>query len=310
MGTLLAWQPSVSAAEAVPPSRLAISPWRVFLVLLWSATFALWLWLLLDGLPYYLTPLIERPRHPGYWELKPGGSRGLLLGVAGTVLMVLMLSYVLRKRVRWLRGAGSMRRWLDFHIYCGVFGPLFIVLHTSFKVGGLVAIAFWSMVAVALSGVLGRYLYVQFPRRRSGDALTLAEVKAEADAAGEELRRLGAGEALLERVDALAARGGAGRGLLRLLAGLPFSGLALRWRLSRLLVGTDLPRAARRRVAALVRHRAHLERRIALWDRLQRLFHWWHVIHRPFAVLMYLFLAVHIGVAIATGYAFGAGGGF
>lgn len=296
-------------AAAVQPSRRSVSPWRVFLVLLWSATFALWLWLLLDGLPYYLTPLVERPRHPGYWQLKPGGSRGLLLGVAGTVLMVLMLSYIARKRMRLLRGAGPMRRWLDFHIYCGVFGPLFIVLHSSFKVGGLVAIAFWSMVAVALSGVLGRYLYVQFPRRRSGDALTLVEVRAEAEAAGAELRRLGAGEALLAQIDALAALGG-GPGLLRLLIGLPFAGFALRRRLARLLAATDLPRPARRRMAALARRRAFLERRIALWDRLQRLFHWWHVIHRPFAVLLYLFLAVHIGVAIATGYAFGPGGGF
>lgn len=307
MGTLLAWPASVADAEAVPPSRRALSPWRVFLVLLWGGTFALWLWLLLDGLPYYLTPLIERPRHPGYWALKPGGSRGLLLGVAGTVLMVLMLSYLVRKRARWLRGAGSMRRWLDFHIYCGIFGPLFIVLHTSFKVGGLVAIAFWSMVAVALSGVLGRYLYVQFPRRRSGDALTLAEVRAEAEAAGGELRRLGAGDDLLARVDELAVRGAGGGSLPRLLVEMPFSSLALRWRLGRLLAGSGLPRAARRRVAALARHRADLERRIALWERLQRLFHWWHVIHRPFAVLMYLFLAVHIGVAIATGYAFGGG---
>jgi len=311
MGRLLAWPPPVSPAADAPPSRRRFSPYRVLLATVWLTSFALWLWFLLDGLPYYATPLAERPRHPGYWALKPGGSRGLLFGVAGTALMVAMLSYLLRKRLRLLRGAGPMRRWLDFHIWCGVFGPLWIVLHTSFKVGGLVAVAFWSMVAVALSGVLGRYLYVQFPRRRSGDALSLAEIEAEAEAVGGELRALGADEALLARVDELAAAPGAAGGSLGgLLLRLPWTGLVLRRRLARLLAGRrDLPRRARRRLARLARRRAFLARRVALWERLQRIFHWWHVVHRPFAVLMYLFVAVHVGVAILTGYAFGSGGG-
>ena len=30
--------------------------------------------LLYSGASYYLTPLIERPRHPDYWSLKPGGT--------------------------------------------------------------------------------------------------------------------------------------------------------------------------------------------------------------------------------------------
>ena len=37
----------------------------------------------------------------------------------------------------------------------GICGPLFIILHSSFKVGGLVALSFWSMIAVAVSGIAG-----------------------------------------------------------------------------------------------------------------------------------------------------------
>ena len=40
-----------------------------------------------------------------------------------------------------------------------------------------------------------------------------------------------------------------------------------------------------------------MHRRILLWDRLHELFHYWHVIHKPFAVVMYLFMVVHIAVA-------------
>jgi hypothetical protein len=46
-----------------------------------------------------------------------------------------------------------------------------------------------------------------------------------------------------------------------------------------------------------------LKRRALLWDQMQRLFHWWHVLHKPFAAIMYLVMAIHIVVAVWTGYA-------
>jgi hypothetical protein len=45
-----------------------------------------------------------------------------------------------------------------------------------------------------------------------------------------------------------------------------------------------------------------LHRRLRVWQRLHELFHYWHVFHKPFAVLMYIFAAIHLGVAWATGY--------
>ncbi len=135
------------------------------------------------GWDYYATPLVERPHHELYWELKPGGVLGRTYGIAGASLMSLMMVYSLRKRLRIFRKLGQLRGWLDFHIYCGVMGPLLIVLHSSLKVTGIVALSFWSMVLVAASGVVGRYLYLQIPRRRSGDAMSLAEAEQAADGA-------------------------------------------------------------------------------------------------------------------------------
>jgi len=54
-----------------------------------------------------------------------------------------------------------------------------------------------------------------------------------------------------------------------------------------------------------VRQKAVLRRRILLWGALHRIFHHWHVVHRPFAVVMYLFVLVHVTVASLTGYGFG-----
>jgi hypothetical protein len=258
-----------------------------------------------SGWSYYTAPLVLRPRHSFYWALKPGGSVGYTLGVTGTFLMVVMHAYTLRRRVPALRGWGAPRTWLDFHIYCGIIGPLLIVFHSSFKFRGLVAIAFWSMVAVALSGVLGRYLYAQIPRRRSGDELTLSEVEDLDRRTTERLQQeFGVLDADLNRLRRISTGDIArSRGLLSLLVGLPFHGLTLRLRLRRFAHGLELPPGETpRHLLRVMRQKALLERRIMLWRSLQQLFHYWHVIHKPFAIVMYLFTAVHIAVVFATGY--------
>jgi hypothetical protein len=283
-------------------------PFKIFLGLLYAVALVAIVHLAWTGLPYYLTPLIERPRHEDFWALKPGGSLGHLYGVIGSSLMVIMLVYSLRKRVPFLKRLGKLRDWLDFHIFCGIIGPLLVILHSSFKVQGLVALSFWSMIAVALSGVLGRYLYLQIPRARSGDALTLAEV---GELRGELTRKLreelNLPEEILAELDRIALGGiSPDERLSTLLFRLPFQAVSLRMRLrsfrQQLQRQQGLPPPLLREVTRLARQKAVLERRLALWDRLQRLFHYWHVFHKPFAVVMYVFMVVHIAVALLTGY--------
>ena len=268
-------------------------------------------WLAWRGGSYYSTPLIERPRHADYWLLKPGGSWGRLYGMVGASLLVLMLVYSVRKRLRILRNAGSLRVWLAFHIFCGVVGSLLILLHTSFKFGGIVSISFWSMVVVALSGVLGRYLYRQIPRARTGDELSLRQAEEEEEGLGRWLRDLGVSDAELERLDEIANQGASddstrNSGLVALLFRLPLDDLRLRWRLRSFRRGLHgIPPGLRRRAARVAGRKARLARRIALWTRLQKLFYYWHVLHKPFAFLMYLFLIVHVAVVTMAGYGLG-----
>jgi hypothetical protein len=279
----------------------------VILALLYAAGLATLAYFFAAGASYYLTPVAERARHPLYWTFKPGGSLGLRFGMAGLAMMTVMHLYSVRKRLRPLRRLGALRKWLDLHILLGILGPLFIVLHSSFKVGGLVSISFWSMVAVALSGVFGRYLYLQIPRTRAGEELTLAEVQAADRRLAQRLREeFGADDAFLERLDRAAAPDPAA-GLGRLLLALLAEDLGLR-RARRLAVARSLPGlppALARELADVVRQKAVLQRRIRLWNALHRLFHHWHVVHRPFAIVMYLFVLVHIAVATMTGYGFG-----
>ena len=63
-----------------------------------------------------------------------------------------------------------------------------------------------------------------------------------------------------------------------------------------------MPRPVFRDFEQVVRQKALAHRRLLIWDRVQELFHYWHVIHKPFAIVMYLFMVVHIAVALMTGY--------
>ena len=221
------------------------------------------------------------------------------------ILMVAMLGYSARKRMRLLRNWGTLRYWLDVHILFGVIGPLFIVLHSSFKVHGLVALSFWSMVAVAASGVLGRYLYLQIPRAASGERLTLDELEDERTRLASTLEsefgmdQQALGALALSVADVVPEHSG----LLVTMVRMPFDGFRLRRRLrthaARL---TSVPQSMSKRWTETAWARMVLERRLRMLADLQSLFHYWHVIHKPFAVVMYLFMLVHIVVATMTGY--------
>ena len=92
------------------------------------------------------------------------------------VLFLMIFLYPLRKRVKWLGRIGSARHWLDFHVIAGLTAPVLIAFHASFKFRGIAGVAFWIMLSVAISGVIGRYIYAQIPRSLSSAELSLREL--------------------------------------------------------------------------------------------------------------------------------------
>lgn len=262
---------------------------RSILGLLYTTSLvAIGIWLS-QGWAFYRLAEHLRPRHPDYARLTSGGSWGHWFGIVGSILIGLLLLYIVRKRWRALDRTGSLRLWLDVHIWMGITGPLLIVLHSAFKVGGLVSISFWSMSAVALSGVLGRYLYLQIPRDESGEEL---------DRQGMDQARLRLlGEAGLAWDDLPSAIQGhlarSGGGPLQWLAeDLSWPLRKSSWRKQLSGHGMDATR-----VLKALRRLELLERRRSTLALASRLLHYWHVFHRPFALIMVLFLIVHIVVA-------------
>jgi len=130
------------------------------------------------GFDYYTTPLEERFFNPAHNLLKPSGALGHGFGIIGTLMMIIGVSvYMIRKRYRKFFNIGYLKHWLEFHIFLCTLGPILVLFHTAFKFGGLVAISFWSMVAVFLSGIIGRFIYIQIPRAIDGRELSDDEVR-------------------------------------------------------------------------------------------------------------------------------------
>jgi hypothetical protein len=56
------------------------------------------------------------------------------------------------------------------------------------------------------------------------------------------------------------------------------------------------------RVVRLVRQKASLSKRVVFLDQSQRVFHLWHVIHRPFSYAFAVLAVFHIAVVVGLGF--------
>ena len=273
----------------------------IVLVLLSLAVAGLAAWAVTTGWDFYLTSVEERPHHEDFRVYRPAGDVGHGLGILGSVMVLLLLLYSVRKRARFLQRRGSLGVWLRYHIFLGIAGPVLITLHTSFRVGGLVAASYWSMAAVALSGVVGRYLYQQIPRNVLGETLTSDEMDANREAILVSLTAdHGVDQKAVDRLEELAAGRLETWSAPVALPALPVLNLLLARQLQSWMVvycGRRDPE-----VRKLARKWVLLTRRLLLFHQIRDLFHYWHVFHKPFAFIMILVMIVHVAVAVALGY--------
>ena len=262
--------------------------------------------LLTNGLEYYRTGLEDRAYTSGHDTLKPSGVLGHGLGIFGSLIIIIgVASYMARKRYRFLSRMGLVKHWLEFHIFLCTLGPVLILFHTAFKFGGLVAVSFWSMVAVFLSGIAGRFIYLQIPRSIEGRELNLSEVRAMKSDLTEILKSSytldeDAYKRITESVNRKTVS--SSRYLL--------SSLIRNFKDDRKsinLVRRELKRYSlqgkdHRKIVSLVKSDIKLSRRIERLDKMKDLFKYWHVAHLPFALIMLFIMVIHVGVTILFGY--------
>lgn len=285
------------------PGSASSTGLRNVLVLIWLAVAGTALY---SGLDYYTLPLQERPFSELHEMFKPSGPAGHGMGIAGSLMMIVGVGmYSLRKRVPFMSRWGRLRGWLQVHIFLCTLGPFLVVLHTSFKFGGIVSIALWSMLIVVASGVFGRYLYARIPKTIHGQFLSLQAIEADKDSLLRGIeKRTG-----LSRPELLALRGRARtiepRGFIHALylaARNDLGSRRLRRRIDRRLSASGVPDVIRKRLGTLIRDEIQLEQQVILLKPFQRLFRWWHILHLPLAIVMFLIMAVHVVVAALFGY--------
>ena len=262
--------------------------------------------LLINGLEYYRTGLEERVFNSGHDTLKPSGILGHGLGILGSLLIIIGVgSYMARKRYRFMSRTGLVKHWLEFHIFLCTLGPVLILFHTAFKFGGLVAVSFWSMVAVFLSGIAGRFIYLQIPRSIEGRELILTEVRAMKSNLTEILKNTYKLEEdgyrkIVESVEKKTVS--SSRYLLVSLIRNYNDDRKSIHSVRRELKGNNLHGNDYRKIVSLVRTDIKLSRRIERLDSMKNIFKYWHVAHLPFALVMLFIMVIHVGVTILFGY--------
>lgn len=279
---------------------------RIYIFSLSAIVALVLVYILQKGIAFYRVPVEERFFHPDYSALKPSGSWGHGLGIFGSLLMIIgVLIYILRKRLRSLSRLGLLKHWLEFHIFLCTLGPLLILFHTSFKFGGLVAVSFWSMVAVFLSGIVGRFIYIQIPRSIEGRELTLNEVREMKSNLGE---LLSTGYKLDELsynliIDSTRKKTEMEEGILfwRFTKNY-FDDFSTLRKVKSTLRSQGLNKTEVRQVLKLVRNEISLNRKIDRLLFMQNLFRYWHVAHLPFAIIMLIIMIIHVAVTLIFGY--------
>lgn len=279
-----------------------------------AAGAAVFLFLLIRNIDYYLLPVGARSAARQHATLRPSGNVGHFYGWLGLAIIVSNLLYLARRRFARFKFLGSMKRWLQWHVVSGILGPLLVVLHSALTMRTTVAIVSSSSLAVLVAtGIIGRYLHALVPRSQDGTTRKADEVRADLDHALMNMRGLGAGARLAaDAVDLEATRI-----LGPLLEGSARSGrvvlVAIRARFALQRLPTVARRVARgagalpdevRAVSRAARAITLLELRADAPWLLDAAAVSWRGLHRIFAFLMVWSACLHVSVAFYLGYGF------
>lgn len=102
------------------------------------------------------------------------------LGLYGGILMLLQFLYAMRKHIASLRQWGNLKVWFLAHVVIGVLAPLIIILHSRFDIASINGgVAFFAMLLVVFSGIVGRYLYSKINFDFAGARLDLKSLHGE-----------------------------------------------------------------------------------------------------------------------------------
>jgi hypothetical protein len=246
--------------------------------------------------------------HRAESPINPEKGLGYALGITGGSMMLLLLVYPFRKRIRMLSAIGSVSFWFRFHMMLGLLGPVLILFHSRFTWGALnSAVALGAMLIVAGSGLIGRFLYARVHRGYSGRKIEVRGLLGEMHDLVESMASLqGSSAALRTRLEPFEKQAvAAGASFWSSARSVVTLGLATRQE-NRALAREIRSASAlaniapahlemnKRRLTAQSSAFFHAVRRaaeFAFYDRMLRL---WHLLHLPLFFLLVATAIIHV----------------
>ena len=245
--------------------------------------------------------------------ITPERGTGYWLGITGGTMMLALLLYPLRKRLRFLHFLGPTKQWFRIHMAFGLVGPLLILYHCNFQLGSINSqVALYCMLLVAGSGVIGRHFYARIHRGLYGRKTSLKELQQDLKTSIEKSHG-GISRVLpqvVARLDKLSeemqgCRVTQSLGIRR----------SLRWSFTHFFTRISLLVTARRELKyaatqsdVVARDYKRLSRscskfirdymsvigRVAQFSFYERLFALWHVLHLPIFIMMVISALIHV----------------
>lgn len=237
---------------------------------------------------------------------------GYWLGIIGASAMATLLLYPMRKRLRFMHALGATRHWFRMHMVLGVLGPVLILYHCNFSLGSLNdTVALLCTLLVAISGLVGRYVYAKVHVDLDGHRATLEQLADGARITAVQRREAVAlVPGLIERLTAYDAEVlDASQGVLAMLLRPLKLAIVTRWealRLARfarrqlriLAARSPIVRAQRRElersVSRFIGEHLGRIRRVAELGTYERVFSAWHVFHLPFFYMLVFAALIHV----------------
>lgn len=242
----------------------------------------------------------------------PNDGLGYWLGIVGGSLMLLLVLYPAGKKSTILRRLGLVKHWFRIHMIFGLVGPLLVLYHCNFSVDAInSSVALYSMIAVTVSGLVGRYFYTRIHRGLYGKRANIEELREEISDATENSRGLAA--ILPNFIDTLHAVSAKLIGdeytrsiSIRHCLSWTFKYYTVRIRLY-LLINKELRERAsnssalnnnmknlRKTANRYAAQQVGLMRQVAQLALFERLFSLWHVFHMPLFLLLIVSALVHV----------------
>jgi hypothetical protein len=256
---------------------------------------------------------------------KPGEhlfDLGYNLGLAGGLMMLVLLLYPLRKRVKFFENFGFLPSWFKWHMVLGILGPMTIIFHSTYHVyipyihpmgSPNAAVAMLCMLLVSASGTFGRFFYTKIHHGLYGRQTTVNELRADLEQSDDVKSLFSFAPRVEKKLENFRMRAdeyakGSGLGLINFFT-IGFQTAMLFRSLSRELHRVMHVRAKENEFSAAQRQGmeemfgeyrekigAYLSavRDAAQFNTYERLFSWWHIFHIPLVYMMVFSAVYHV----------------